>query len=514
MTNLTKSEQAAVYAHFPEITEKMIDYATNEVLKKSKYIFVTKGPHKKGYCTHCHSNFFVEDLIKQNAIGTCPKCQSHCIYKKAWLGRKYLWDAAYFLWFEKSLINPQMITASWVYCKRSYNGSYENVQTECKRTVLYTFEMGGSSMYDVYYWNGNKLEKKKSVYNNTNHSIPFEIAVESLIDAVKATPFQYSGWEKYSRYDYLKYLALYSEMPNIEVLTKNGFTSIVRTKMNGESLHRAIDWKAYKLHEFFKITKQDFQMLKNTDATGQCVMYAPDFTFGLWMWQQARKEKSKMTYKQIINACNAFNLTTYTGPFKKVKKYSSMHRLVNYAQKQFEQDSKHYRMPSQVIVNWADYIDECKKLDYDLNNERILYPKNLREAHRRTSKLIEIKADELANLKIMKRYEQSKNLVFENDGLLIRPPMSIKEIVDEGKKLAHCVGNYIDRHSKAACTLLFVRKANKPDMPFYTVELKDNRIVQVRGHDNKPATEKVQKFMDQYKTAILEKPKAKVRKQA
>ncbi|WP_438941218.1 PcfJ domain-containing protein [Lysinibacillus parviboronicapiens] len=79
--------------------------------------------------------------------------------------------------------------------------------------------------------------------------------------------------------------------------------------------------------------------------------------------------------------------------------------MFNYAQKQFELSSKHYASPSQVLVTWSDYIGDCQKLELNLDDEVVLYPKNLKKAHARTIKLIKIKNDEVANLKIQKRYE-------------------------------------------------------------------------------------------------------------
>ncbi|WP_153062978.1 hypothetical protein [Lysinibacillus parviboronicapiens] len=159
-------------------------------------------------------------------------------------------------------------------------------------------------MYKVYTWRNNELSKCSSVYSYDTGSLPDKISIQSLIDATLGTPFEFSGWENYGHYTLLKYFALFSEMPNIEVLSKNGFKNVVEAKIHGKPLHRTINWKAFKLHDFFKISKQDYLMMKRTDATGMHVMYAPSFTIGLWLWQQARKEELKMPYEQMIKGCN------------------------------------------------------------------------------------------------------------------------------------------------------------------------------------------------------------------
>lgn len=511
--DMSKEEQKTVWGHFPKISKEIIEYATNEVLKSSRYIFVTTGTLKKGYCTHCHARFYVKEPVKQNASCVCPKCESVCIYKKAWVGRKYMSDYGSFLWFEKSATNPKVVIASWIHCSRKYSESYENVQTECNRSTLYVFEMGGSSMYGVWGWRSeDQLKKHESVFHGNGDTV----AIESLVEAVRGTPFEYCGWEKYLTIHYLKYLALYSVMPNVETLSKNGFKQIVEAKMENRPLYRSVNWKASKLHDFFKVTKHDFLMMKETDATGSYTMHAPYFPLGLWLWQQARKEKSQMSYKEIVTACSTFNLSREYGRFIKIKKHSRLHRLFNYMQKQFEIDHKHYVTPSEIIITWADYLNDCKTLELDLKNDEILYPKSLRKAHQRAIKLVEVKNDELANLKITKRHKELEPLSFEFEGLIIRPPETFQEIIDEGKTLDHCVSRYADNHAAGKCNLMFIRKKNQPDKPFYTVELRTNKkeVAQVRGKKNKSQTKDVERFMELYKTEVLEKPKSKVRKRA
>lgn len=522
MHYLNDEEATAVYKHFSQFSEVITDYATNVALAGSRYIFVQKsrtiGTLVTGYCTSCRSEFFIDEPvkeIKQSGETVCPRCKVKAMYKKAWVGHKNLQDSAYFLWYDKSLIDDQTITARWMYCSRDYGEDFRNVETKCMDATLYTFKLGESAMYNVSWWNQMRLEKRKSVYNNTT-SLDTHFATHSLHEAAHGTIFQYSGWERYSYLDHLKYLALFAKHPNVEVLTKNDFERLVSMYLDKKPMHGAINWKARKLHEFFKLSKHEFKKLQESDATGQFVMYAPEFTFGLWLWQGARKEKSELTYKELMTACNTFHLDSHKDRFKKLRKYSTIHRIINYVKKQYEADSRHYITPSQVLISWTDYLAECGQLNYDLQDDLILYPKKLRLAHERTTKLIRVQEDELANKKIEKRYEQLEHLIFSAEGFEIRPPKTFSEIVEEGKKLNHCVGTYAKRYSEGQCTLMLIRQVDKPDTPFYTVELdvKENRVVQVRGHRNKPATKEVEQFMANFKTLLQKPTKKRARKQA
>ena len=59
-------------------------------------------------------------------------------------------------------------------------------------------------------------------------------------------------------------------------------------------------------------------------------------------------------------------------------------------------------------------------------------------------------------------------------GYAIVTPKSIKDIILEGKILNHCVHTvdyYYDRISQQTSYLLFLRKAESKDMPWYTLEV-------------------------------------------
>lgn len=64
-------------------------------------------------------------------------------------------------------------------------------------------------------------------------------------------------------------------------------------------------------------------------------------------------------------------------------------------------------------------------------------------------------------------------------------PKSVQEIIDEGKRLNHCVGGYAQRHAEGRLTILFLRTTDKPDVPYYTMEVNtEGRIIQCRGYRN------------------------------
>lgn len=176
----------------------------------------------------------------------------------------------------------------------------------------------------------------------------------------------------------------------------------------------------------------------------------------------------------------------------------SLKKVLNYVNKQGD----HYR-----IRDWNDYLNQCIKLKYDMTDTLVTKPKNLHEAHERLTKILQIEADKLAQQELEERIkkleERIKKLaemeyIDEERGLQIVIPKSVQEIVDEGKRLNHCVGGYAQRHVEGKLTILFLRTIEKPDVPYYTMEVNtDGRIVQCRGYKNNCANNpKPQEIID------------------
>lgn len=74
----------------------------------------------------------------------------------------------------------------------------------------------------------------------------------------------------------------------------------------------------------------------------------------------------------------------------------------------------------------------------------------------------------------------------ESDKYLIRVPNALEEITKEGMILHHCVGSYLNTHATGRTNIIFLRKKESPDTPFYTIEVDVmDRVVQIHGSHNK-----------------------------
>ena len=87
--------------------------------------------------------------------------------------------------------------------------------------------------------------------------------------------------------------------------------------------------------------------------------------------------------------------------------------------------------------------------------------------------------------KFGKRKEIWEKWVFENDKFLITYPESTTDIANEGICLRHCVKSYIPSVLDGRTNILFLRKKEETNVPYFTIEIDNNgNLRQVHGFCN------------------------------
>ncbi|MBO0962363.1 PcfJ domain-containing protein [Neobacillus sp. MM2021_6] len=518
MKNTTEYEE--IFSHFSnELSQSIIDYAIADPFKSSRYIFTwKKGKQQYGYCTHCQNEFETSNL-KHKSQFTCPECQSQCKVQASGISRKYMVDEVYFVYYEKSLVNPAAITARGIYAIRDYRFDFRSVSTMIQTKALYVFEPGKSRMIHrpyVYFSHTEGMsyvsgwDSKKNIRSELNTSMANKscyCSYDSIREAVKDTPFQYSTWESYLTGDMVEFFDLYSKYPCIEYLTKMGMRLLVEAKLYGRKTYGAVNWNGKTIQKVLRLSKQDLKELQQSDVQISSLI--------LKLFQISKKDKSKMPLKEICEIDIQYG--HYFEELKNILKYTKLSKADAYIEKQYKREAKvrKYCSSREIITTWRDYIADCVRLEMDLSQENVLFPSDLHRAHQNTIKQVKIKADVLLTKKIEVRVKVLEKYCFEHSGLMIRPAADSKELIEEGKALQHCVGTYADRYANGKTNLFIIRKVNEPDKPFYTMEIKGNSIVQTRGRKNCSPTKEVKAFIDAFTLAKLtNKPKQKKTKTA
>ena len=123
--------------------------------------------------------------------------------------------------------------------------------------------------------------------------------------------------------------------------------------------------------------------------------------------------------------------------------------------------------------------------------------KDVNELHRYHNMLIEInitdketrnkEEQEHLNKLAAKLYDQRKEkFEYTDDNFSIIVPEEMNKITKEGVYLHHCVGGYVNRVAEGRTNILFLRKNDDIDIPFFTIEVSNsNEIIQIHGLYNR-----------------------------
>jgi hypothetical protein len=165
-----------------------------------------------------------------------------------------------------------------------------------------------------------------------------------------------------------------------------------------------------------------------------------------------------------------------------------------------------------LLGDYSDYLCAAHTLNYNMLDTMILYPKNFKNAHDITIKKLELNKSKHLNASIKRIYKELKDdYYFEDKKLFVRIAKSTSEIIDEGSKLSHCVGQYVEKVADGICIIAFIRQKDAPKEPFYTMEIRNYQIWQCRGLRNCNMTDEVKAFVEKYKNKVLNKIKDKER---
>lgn len=488
-------------SHFNgEITEEIDTYVNDIVFEEARYIFTEKREGEQyGYCTYCKKEFRANGL-KHKSTAKCPYCGgTHKVQSTAYKRKKLVHNAS-FVFFEKSMIDSSTIVAIEYFVTRNFATDYRDIKNEYRVLGLSIFQQGKSIMLKKNYWSKG-WEKRNSVFK-VGRGEWFRrydgfTSLSSIENAVKGTPFQYSTWENYKEEDMLKFFELYSKYPSIEYLTKCGCEAIVREKLSGYYTFGAINWRGKTLFKVLKLTKGEFKEIKKLG-----IQITAEFLHSKKFFEGICKTNMKMIDDfrgVIVRDCESVKQIGKTINLEKVHKYLIKQMKI-----------KEIGYFDYAFTTFKDYIRDCKKLGFDINDEHTIFPKNLYNAHQNTIKQIKIKENKELDADIQKIADKNKQFCFKYKDIFIRPAQSSLELIEEGQALHHCVAGYSKRYAEGKTIILVIRKSSEPDKPYCTMEINNNKIVQVRANLNREPDKEAKEFVEEFKKRKLKNKGKKV----
>ena len=498
---------------FEELTERDTELIENLFPHYLFYDTLLNGD-REFQCSHCRQRFIKSHIartssyedrelmhVRHGDLRCCPLCGAVTTVKN--LGkskqRKNLWCR------EKVVVihavNHDRVEARCYFAEKDYEYS-PAPKTELIEKSRYLLTPGEAIRFKAGY--GNCFYSAETIGEPFPNTAMFYGTDEGYtifgLNRLENTFLKYNQLDSFISYDaqhfcgcvyngpmltYLSYFAMY---PQLEMLQKLGHCDVVRELINlGKKSFPYTNWKAKNITDFFKMSKQEYNAFKENGGTLRLLRAAHSICFG-----EERPDFAKA--KKCLDCFgNEHNIKRFAGEVK--KSGISLDKAFKYVLK------------NEDYSEYTDYLQMANALGYDLKVHNVAFPKNLKEAHDNAAaaervmleekRAAENRKKEIAAEKYLKKYE--KQYSFTDGTYSIVIPHTIKEIVDEGKAMEHCVGGYAGRHMEGTLAILFLRLTAEPNKSLYTIEMHDKALTQVQGYNNRtPLTPEAKAFFDMW----------------
>lgn len=500
--------------YVPVLPRDLKGFIHREVMPQ--YIFYDYQRKAPGhaYCTACRHEARIA-AAKHNTSGLCPRCKKKITFKcRGRRGR--IFDRETVQVLQKAEGNGLVLRIIKVY--RSFADSdipnhfeiWENARQfitlsssgQCSVDAYYYHYKAG---YDLTPWcNGYRPVFDRWKYNFTA-DMSGVLYQRNLSDTLKDTPWAYSQLEAFSGIASFSgvatFLSAYIKRPKIEHLIKMKLYRLVSGIIYGGysySALQAINFNGENMRAILGIDRPYFPLLRELNPS-------IDQLHLIRQLLQADHKPSTEQIKWFI-ASKISNADAA----KELLAHMSVHKLQRYVEQQFAPEDEaalkrvdYYKMNT-LITDYHDYLCMCKELQYDVKNSFILFPRELKAAHDSVAKTLKDKRTAEHEKAIAGSFDEwQKRYQYQSKELMMIPPHSAKEIVDEGAALHHCVRLYVKNVAEKKSVILFVRSVDEPDKSLCTVEVKDGQVTQARGFDNEEPPAQITAFIEQWKQRVL-----------
>lgn len=200
-------------------------------------------------------------------------------------------------------------------------------------------------------------------------------------------------------------------------------------------------------------------------------------------------------------------------------------QVMNYIVRQ-RRESYPEKSERQVRDQWIDYLRMCGTLEKDTSDEMVYRPRELKRRHqecveeiRSRQAIIDMKNNKKASEeraeKLRADYPLAENILkaikpkyeYQTDQYRILVPDNLVEITLEGHALHHCVASsdrYFERIERQETYICFLRRTEKPDTPFYTIEIEPGGTIRQHRsyYDEEPGIEEIRGFLREWQKEV------------
>lgn len=481
-----------VYLCPEELPDGLVEYIRRVPLREDNVLLYKKGG-VRGTCFQCRQQVRAfEWHFRQHEYFACPNCgaEVHAILEGgASFKADYVEDI---VTIQRGKDGKTVFLRQW-HIVRDNTAEWTNIPAQLDEIARYAVrgdhaakwqrEAKRAEYMNYYRYRLNDWERRKNVTDVYDGQYYFFLP-DNWKDILSGTGLEYcdlSGYiarQKRQRTNPVRFLIDWARYPAIEKFWKAGYINLVQSRIMGyrpgTEKKDAIRWRQESIRAALRFPFRLLKMYRpeewNADAVARTVT-AWDFVCA----GHIREQDVEVLVKSSVEL----------NDIKYALGHASVQKIIRYIDKQAEAESKRNHFHPQTSGTYRDYLTDCVMLELDLDDSAVLFPANLDAAHARTIAQVKHKGNKICQKAFAAAAKKLAKLTWENDGLLIRVPTDAKELIAEGAYLHHCVGGYVERMAKGETAILFIRREQEPDIPYFTLEWCGGRVVQCRTMHNR-----------------------------
>lgn len=496
------------------------------------YEAVGKKKMTTGYCTYCKKPVGIDVkavLPRNKKRGNCPNCGSPVTFIPKGYFPACQRDEKWVCLMQKV---PTGIVARYFHVHQEIqrNNCYKEVFVIGELCRAFLEETGnGYPKIDSYEWGIYKqhgLPRWCPDQNRKNCACAV-VYTENLPEAFEDTFYQYSAldlYQKKSACDPIpvwRFMNTYPRHTCLEMFLKAGLVNLMGEILERHSYQVKLDGKTPE--GILGISKKYISILREIDGGDA----------ELKLLKQCESDNILPKGEELRKFCERFGgndeligvVNTHMD-IQKFNKYMDKQRDISPKNKEipchaawsspqsYSKKERVYEEYRNLAKDWLDYVGWCSTLKYNTRDMYVLLPPDFRKAHDRVMKeyqLFKNEQDRKQQEKLDKLIEKALDvardvpaMMMKARGLMLILPRNGSEIKKEGQTLHHCVGSYVEKVAKGETLILFVRKETAPEIPYFTLEYKNGKVIQCRGKHNCAMTKDVKVFVEAFERKMKE----------
>ena len=458
-------------------------YTSSKLIKKSA---VGSLNRYRWTCGKCGKSFFEDSKYGTKSELKCPSCNAKNYANIESLIPR---EKTYLVHISENTLQFLLI------CGSHYYKAQKELINEMKKALIEINKEGKVKFFieknntftrvsisDFY---AEEFIKRSKHYSSDTDVLDFDL------DKITFEGLKRTGWIEYRAKtqnvlnfnDFVEYFALFSDYPALEMLSKMGLSSLVSVlyqNYGGDLGFIPKEMRSPSSKKFIKLlASSEIRYFNTISDLVDCFRRDEDMC-----WEDFAKISSKYRKVQDLLRLKIPGL--------------NLHQIVKYLDYVDEFQCCGY---DESVQLFADYLRNLKRLECDLTDRRLIYTNSLKREHDKAAR----KVSQIRDEKTCEQFVEVVNepeytqFAFTGEDYSVICPSSPQDLFEEGRKLNHCVGSYLQDIAYKRTKIYFVRDNADKNKSLATMEIRDNNAVwQLRGFSNSTPCNKVTNFVKRY----------------